>query len=52
MHDTCDLPATYEGGTTVISAVMGDFCPACGEVFWEWTNRYAPLNGYCSSINR
>jgi HTH-type transcriptional regulator / antitoxin MqsA len=31
IHDTRDLPYTYKGETTVISAVTGDFCPACGE---------------------
>jgi HTH-type transcriptional regulator/antitoxin MqsA len=27
-----DLPYTYGGKSTVIPAVEGDFCPACGEV--------------------
>jgi HTH-type transcriptional regulator / antitoxin MqsA len=31
IHDTRDLPYTYKGETTVIAAVTGDFCPACGE---------------------
>jgi HTH-type transcriptional regulator/antitoxin MqsA len=31
IHDTRDLPYTYKGETTVISAVTGDFCPACAE---------------------
>lgn len=31
VHDTRDLPYTYKGETTTISAVTGDFCPACGE---------------------
>lgn len=31
VHDTRDLPYTYKGETTVIPAVTGDFCPACGE---------------------
>lgn len=31
IHDTRDLPYTYKGETTVIAAVMGDFCPACAE---------------------
>jgi HTH-type transcriptional regulator/antitoxin MqsA len=26
------MPYTYKGETTVIPAVTGDFCPACGEV--------------------
>jgi HTH-type transcriptional regulator / antitoxin MqsA len=32
VHDTRDMPYTYKGESTVIPAVMGDFCPACGEV--------------------
>lgn len=32
VHDTRDLPYTYKGEATVIPAVTGDFCPACGEV--------------------
>lgn len=31
LHDTRDLPYTYKGETTIISAVTGDFCPACTE---------------------
>lgn len=31
VHDTRDLPYIYKGETTVISAVAGDYCPACGE---------------------
>jgi HTH-type transcriptional regulator/antitoxin MqsA len=31
IHDTRDLPYTYKGETTIISAVTGDFCPACTE---------------------
>jgi HTH-type transcriptional regulator/antitoxin MqsA len=31
VHDTRDLPYTYKGESTVIAAVTGDFCPACGE---------------------
>jgi HTH-type transcriptional regulator/antitoxin MqsA len=31
IHDTRDLPYTYKGETTLISAVTGDFCPACAE---------------------
>jgi HTH-type transcriptional regulator/antitoxin MqsA len=31
IHDTRDLPYTYKGEATVISAVTGDFCPACAE---------------------
>ena len=31
IHDTRDLPYTYKSETTTISAVTGDFCPACDE---------------------
>ena len=31
IHDTRDMPYTYKGSSTVIEAVMGDFCPACDE---------------------
>ena len=31
MHDTRDLPYTYKGETTTISAVTADFCSACDE---------------------
>lgn len=32
VHDTRDVPYTYKGESTMIPAVTGDFCPACGEV--------------------
>jgi HTH-type transcriptional regulator/antitoxin MqsA len=31
IHDTRDLPYTYKGENTVITAVTGDYCPACAE---------------------
>jgi HTH-type transcriptional regulator/antitoxin MqsA len=31
VHDSRDVPYTYKGETTLIPAVTGDFCPACGE---------------------
>ncbi|MCL2658194.1 MAG: type II toxin-antitoxin system MqsA family antitoxin [Betaproteobacteria bacterium] len=31
IHDTRDMPYTYKGETTIITAVTGDFCPACAE---------------------
>lgn len=31
VHDTRDIPYTYKGEATIIPAVTGDFCPACGE---------------------
>ena len=35
VHDTCDMPYTYKGESTIIPAMTGDFCPACGEVVLE-----------------
>ncbi|MDZ4314860.1 MAG: type II toxin-antitoxin system MqsA family antitoxin [Azonexus sp.] len=32
VHDTRDLPYTYKGESTILPALTGDFCPACGEV--------------------
>lgn len=32
IHDTRDLPYSYKGESTILPAVSGDFCPACGEV--------------------
>lgn len=31
VEDTRDLPYTYKNESTVIPAVHGDYCPACGE---------------------
>ena len=31
VHDRCDLHYTYKGAATVIAAISGEFCPACGE---------------------
>lgn len=35
VHDTRDMPYTYKGESTMIPAVTGDFCPACGEAVLE-----------------
>lgn len=35
VRDTRDMPYTYKGESTVIPAVTGDFCPACGEAVLE-----------------
>jgi HTH-type transcriptional regulator/antitoxin MqsA len=35
VRDTRDLPYTYKGESTVIPAVSGDFCPACGEAILD-----------------
>lgn len=31
VHDTRDMPYSYKNESTIIPAVTGDFCPACGE---------------------
>ncbi len=35
VHATRDMPYTYKGESTIIPAVKGDFCPACGETVLE-----------------
>ena len=35
IRDSRDMQYTYKGETTIIPAVVGDFCPACGEVVME-----------------
>ena len=35
VHDTRDMPYTYKGESTIIPAVSGDFCPACGETILD-----------------
>ena len=35
VHDTRDVPYVYKGESTVIPAVTGDFCPACGETIFD-----------------
>lgn len=37
IHDTRDLPYTYKGESTLITAVTGDFCPACTESILDAT---------------
>lgn len=32
VRDARDMPYAYKGETTMIPAVQGDYCPACGEV--------------------
>jgi HTH-type transcriptional regulator / antitoxin MqsA len=31
VHDTRDIPYSYKGEATLIPAISGEFCPACGE---------------------
>jgi HTH-type transcriptional regulator / antitoxin MqsA len=35
VRDTRDMSYTYKGESTIIPAVTGDFCPACGEVVMD-----------------
>ena len=37
VQDTRDLSYTYKGETTLLPAVTGDFCPACGEAVLNLT---------------
>jgi HTH-type transcriptional regulator/antitoxin MqsA len=47
VSDTRDLSYTYQGHTTVIPGVTGDFCPACGECVLDRVNgdRYSAALG-------
>ncbi len=38
IHDTRDVPYTYKCEQTLLPAIEGDFCPACGEVILDMTN--------------
>jgi HTH-type transcriptional regulator/antitoxin MqsA len=35
VHESRDMQYTYKGETATIPAVVGDFCPACGEVVMD-----------------
>jgi HTH-type transcriptional regulator / antitoxin MqsA len=47
IQDTRDIPYTYKGEQTIIPAVTGDFCPACGEIILnrEHGDRYSERLG-------
>ncbi len=38
IHDTRDIPYSYKGEQTVLPAIEGDFCPACGEIILDMEN--------------
>jgi HTH-type transcriptional regulator/antitoxin MqsA len=38
IHDTRDIPDSYQGEQTVLRGIEGDFCPACGEVILDRDN--------------
>ncbi|MDO8207511.1 MAG: type II toxin-antitoxin system MqsA family antitoxin [Gallionella sp.] len=37
VHDTRDVPYTYKGESTVLTAVTGEYCPACDESILDAT---------------
>jgi len=41
--DTRDMPYTYKGEHTIIPAVTGDFCPACGVKLLKLLDRHPDL---------
>ncbi|MFS2114546.1 type II toxin-antitoxin system MqsA family antitoxin [Herbaspirillum frisingense] len=47
VRDTRNLTYVYKGESTVIEAVTGNFCPACGEILLnrEQGDRYSALIG-------
>ncbi len=47
IHDTRDISYAYKGESTIIPAVTGEFCPACGEVVLnrEHGDRYSEMIG-------
>lgn len=54
VHDTRDMPYTYKGESTIIPAVTGEFCPACGEAVLdmaESTRTSAAMLGFNKQVN-
>lgn len=51
VHDTRDIPYTYKGESTTIPAVTGDFCPVCGEAFFDMAES-ARINTAMLEFNR
>ncbi len=54
VHDTRDMPYTYKGESTIVPAVTGDFCPACGEVVMdmaEGLRRSAMMLAFNKQVN-
>lgn len=47
VHDTRDVPYIYKNEATVVPAVTGHFCAACGEVTLDRdaVDRYSKLVG-------
>lgn len=54
VHDTRDMPYIYKGESTIIPAVTGDFCPACGEAVLamaESVRTSAAMLGFNKQVN-
>ncbi len=54
VRDTRDLPYTYKGESTLIPAVTGEFCPACGEAILgpaESTRTSAAMLAFNKEVN-
>lgn len=44
LRDTRDIPYSYKGRTTLIRAVTGDYCQACGECITDPDESRASMN--------
>ena len=54
LHDTRDIPYSYKGESTILPAVTGDFCPACGEAVLEMAEAArtsALMRGFNKQVN-
>lgn len=54
VQDTRDMPHTYKGESTIIPAVTGDFCPACGQAVLdmaESTRTSAAMGDFNKQVN-
>lgn len=51
VHDVRDLSYSYKGETTAIVAVVGDYCPVCGESVLE-ANESARVSAVMLAFNR
>ena len=51
VQDTRDLPYAYKGEKTVVPAVAGGWCPACGEVVLDH-NEAARVSEAMNTFNR
>ena len=47
IHDTRDVPTSYQGESTTVFSVTGDFCQACAEIVLNQVHgdRYSALVG-------